>query len=117
MTLERERDAYLRWHLLAIFAAAVALRVLAVVYFYEAPRNDPADYHGLAERVARGEGYTYGAGRPTAFRVCGYPLFLATMYRVFGPDWYHAELVQAVVGGGTVLLTVALAGLVVGRRE
>ncbi|MDR3639320.1 MAG: glycosyltransferase family 39 protein [Isosphaeraceae bacterium] len=106
-----------RWHLLAIFAVSVTLRLLAVAYYPEVPTNDPADYHRLAESVVAGHGYAYKPGKPTAFRVCGYPLFLAATYGVTGPDWLAAERVQAILGGCTVLLVVALAWLVVGERE
>jgi 4-amino-4-deoxy-L-arabinose transferase-like glycosyltransferase len=105
------------WHLLAIFVTSVALRWLAVAYFAEVPYSDPADYHELAQNVVRGDGYSYGPGKLTAFRACGYPLFLAAIYRVAGPDWRTAERVQAVLGGGSVLLITTLAWLVVGRRE
>jgi 4-amino-4-deoxy-L-arabinose transferase-like glycosyltransferase len=104
-------------HLVTIFALSLTLRALAVAFYHEAPFSDPADYHRLAENVVRGDGYSYEPGKLSAFRACGYPLFLAAIYCVSGVNWYTAEYVQAILGGGTVLLVTALAWLVVGRHE
>jgi hypothetical protein len=110
-------DIVLWRHVVAILAVALALRAVAVAFYAEAPCSDPADYHCLAENVVREGGYGYGAERPSAFRACGYPLFLAGIYRVSGVNWFRAECVQVVLGGGSVLLTMVLAWLIVGRRE
>jgi 4-amino-4-deoxy-L-arabinose transferase-like glycosyltransferase len=100
-----------------VLALSVSLRVAAVSAHAAVPRDDAAEYHLLAENLVGGVGYAYQAGRPTAFRSCGYPLFLAAVYWVCGPNWIAVECVQAVLGGGTVLLVVALAWMAVGRRE
>lgn len=64
-----------------------------------------------------GNGYGFGAGRLSAFRVCGYPLFLAAIYSTAGAKWYVAEYVQTISGCASVSLIVGLGWLVAGRRE
>ena len=107
----------LGWHFIAISVIALVLRFLAVATHYEAPRNDSADYHRLAENVVQGNGYGFSSGHLSAFRVCGYPLFLAAIYAIAGVKWYVAEYVQAILGCATVLLIAGFGWLVVGRRE
>lgn len=105
------------WSLALVFAVSVTLRMAAVSAYGAVPHSDSADYHLLAGNLVSGAGFAYHAGKPTAVRCCGYPLFLAAVYSVWGPNWIAAECVQAILGGGTVLLIVALAWMVVGRRE
>ena len=92
------------WSLALILAVSVSLRVAAVSAYAAVPHDDGAGYHLLGENLVGGLGFADQAGRPTAFRSCGYPLFLAAVYWVCGPNWFAAECVQAVLGGGTVLM-------------
>lgn len=90
----------------AALRMAVILAVPAAGLF-----SDMADYHGRAEMMLH-EGRLY----PDAWRGPGYPLFLAVMYALPGPDLLTARIGQAVIGGVTAALTSVLASVFVGRR-
>src|SRR5580700_8057979 len=60
--------------------------------------GDMDAYMLLAHNLVSGNGYTY-AHFPTAFRVPGYPLFLAAVLKVFGVNFVAvARLLQGVAG-------------------
>lgn len=102
--------------LLLIFAIAFGIRLWAVTAYPVEPVADAADYHRLATGLANGFGYVNAAGLPTAWRPPGYPLFLAAIYVVSGPDVGAATIVQAGVGSVTAILIAVLGFLVAGRR-
>ena len=107
-----------RWLLLAaLFLLAFLLRLYAAAAYAAEPSADAADYQRLAEGLAAGRGYVSEDGLPTAWRPPGYPAFLACVYAVAGPSVHAATVVQAALGGFTVLLLAALGGVVAGRRE
>jgi hypothetical protein len=70
--------------------------------------SDPQYYHATASNIADGRGYTVAVdergfvagegGEATAFWAPGYPLALAPLYAVFGPDVRAARVFNAVVG-------------------
>jgi len=105
------------WWLPALFLLALAVRCVAVTLYPAVPANDAADYHRLAADLSRGLGYVNVEGGPTAWRPPGYPAFLAGVYSVFGMSVTAATLVQAALGGLTVVLLAVFGALVVGRRE
>ncbi len=96
---------------------ALALRLLAVFFFPAPLEADAADYHGLAARLAQGQGYVDDAGAPTAWRPPGYPLMLAGVYGVTGPSVTAVCVVQAVLGAVLALLLGLLAREWVSVRE
>lgn len=71
----------------AVALLAVALRMgLATVALREGPRYmapDSKDYQALADSLANGRGFAYGAS-PTYYRVPGYPAILAVARQFFG---------------------------------
>jgi hypothetical protein len=84
------RPSRAEWALLAL---AALLRFWLVSQATWLPVSDTRDYHELARSLASGEGYVqvYEGGRPEyqgfafhAFRMPGYPAFLAALYSVFG---------------------------------
>jgi 4-amino-4-deoxy-L-arabinose transferase-like glycosyltransferase len=105
------------WVLLAVFVLALLVRCYAVMSHPSEPINDAADYHGLATRLAAGQGYVNEVGRPTAWRPPGYPFFLAGVYAVFGVSLKAATITQAVVGALTTVLLVIFGTTIAGRRE
>lgn len=106
-----------RWLLPALLLLAFLVRLYAATAYATEPSADAADYHRLAEGLARGAGYVGETGAPTAWRPPGYPAFLAAVYAAFGPSVRAATLVQAALGALTVLLLAAFARMVAGRRE
>lgn len=100
---------------LLIAGLALALRLAYLAWFvgpgYQ-PELDAREYSDIAVSLATGRGFALADGTPTAIRPPLYPLLLAAVYRVTGPDNYTAGLiVQALIGAG-----IALATFAVGRR-
>lgn len=108
-----------RTFLIVIISAAVLLRILSAFYQGNSVADlpgiyDQISYDGLARRVADGFGFSFAeghwpatrAGEPTAHWSYLYTLYLAALYKVFGPHPIIARLIQAVLAGvfQTVLL-------------
>jgi 4-amino-4-deoxy-L-arabinose transferase-like glycosyltransferase len=100
-----------------VFVLAALVRIWAVSSFATTPSADAADYHRLATNLVSGSGYVNEAGAATAWRPPGYPMFLAGIYFVFGPNVWAATVVQALLGAVTALLLVVLGWLLIGPRE
>ncbi len=111
-----EHEQQSRWTsrrtLVALIALAVVLRVLSALYQGRevAPLpgiHDQLSYHGLAQRVLEGYGFSFGedhwpatkAGEPTAHWSFLYTLYLTGVYALFGVQPLAARLIQAVVAG------------------
>lgn len=97
---------------LAVFAVALAVRVVYLLDiagnpFFRVPVIDAEFYHQQALLWAR------GAPSPAApYQMPPlYPMLLSLVYRVFGPSFWAAHLLNAVLGGGTCGVTFLL-----GRR-
>jgi len=102
----------------ALFAGALALRLLFLFESRDAPAFgrplvDALTHHNLAEGIAAGHGVAalFGGNRPF-FE----PLFLSAVYAFAGPSVLAAQLVQALVGAGTCVLTWALGRCLAGER-
>jgi peptidoglycan/LPS O-acetylase OafA/YrhL/4-amino-4-deoxy-L-arabinose transferase-like glycosyltransferase len=106
------------------------LVVLAAVAFFARARmvmatraltlsNDPADYDRLGQLLAAGKGFGASvlspSGGPTAFRPPLYPVFLGGIYKLTGDSMTAARLVQAALGGVTVVLVFLVARRLFGR--
>jgi 4-amino-4-deoxy-L-arabinose transferase-like glycosyltransferase len=70
---------------------------------------DGVEYNSLALQVANGNGYVGPSGHPTSFRAPGFPLFLAALYFVAGPDYPLIYVVFCLLGALSCLLTYLLA--------
>jgi tetratricopeptide (TPR) repeat protein len=94
---------------LILIAFALALRI---AYFFSyadhpefrTPMLDAEWFHEQAVAFLEGDWFSEEA----AFRGPFYPLFLAGIYRIAGPDPAAARLAQLLLGGATVLLIVLL---------
>lgn len=113
-----EACAAARWFPGWLFLAALALRLLFLFESRDAPSFgrplvDALTHQRLAEGIAAGHGLTdlFGGIRPF-FE----PLFLALVYAFAGPSVLAAQLVQALVGAVTCVLTWALGRRVAGER-
>lgn len=90
--------------LAAIFLGAFAVRFLACVFLAgglsepPVPRTDAVEYDLLARNIVSGIGFRYGAEHPpSSFRPPLYPLFLAAVYKIFGPHYSVARFIQIVL--------------------
>ncbi len=97
----------------ALLLLALAVRVLFVLITLDyVPIADSSDYQRHADAILATASYpppevAPGAG-PTAFRPPVYPVFLAAVFALPGPDVTMARLAQALLG----VVTVALIGFV-----
>jgi 4-amino-4-deoxy-L-arabinose transferase-like glycosyltransferase len=99
-----------------IFILAIILRLYAVLHFPVEPVSDAADYHRLATAIATSHGYVAQDGSLTAWRPPGYPFFLAGIYSIAGANVFIACMVQAILGGLTVLALMYLANAILDRK-
>jgi Dolichyl-phosphate-mannose-protein mannosyltransferase len=103
-----------RWIIvLFLFAAALVSRLCVSTFLASDEPGDSRVYSQLARNVLEGHGYSDQAGPPydpTLIRVPGYPLFLASVYAVFGHgDDRAVRIVQALLDTASCLLVAALA--------
>ncbi len=106
------------WIVLGIFFLALCVR-----YFYlyessanptfEAPISDSQTYHGLASRLAEGQGMT----REFFWQALFYPLYLAVVYYFSDLSIFCVKNVQVILGCFTCVLTYFLAKRIFGRRS
>lgn len=118
--VRQEPDARpFRWAVSAIFALALAVRVtynLTVARDY-VPRHDAAAYVNLAQHVLQWGCYClFTPTQPTTYRPPVFPLFLALVSQVSGPDPLHARLALSVVGAITCVLVSLIARDLFGPR-
>ncbi|HEX7572883.1 MAG TPA: hypothetical protein VF514_07295, partial [Bacteroidota bacterium] len=78
MKFDRPRSGTL---LLCILTAGLIARVATVALFHPPLWSDDIDYVALGKSLAHGDGYQID-GHPTAYRPPGYPLFLASSFRL-----------------------------------
>lgn len=83
---------------------ALGLRVQAAVRDTSVPEKDAYDYDQMAMNLVKGAGYRDGYGNLTAYRLPGYSLFIAAIYRVAGHDYQAARMVQAILSVLTALM-------------
>ncbi len=92
-----------------VFAAALGVRLLVVMYAFGRfpPADDGAFYHVVAQRIARGEGYTWlwpdGAVTHAAHYPVGYPALVGLGYALFGPMPGVAMVLNALIGAAGTL--------------
>ena len=108
------RPTRAEWSLLAL---ALLLRLWLVGHATWLPVSDTRDYHDLARSLASGQGYVqvYAGERAEyrglafhAFRMPGYPAFLAGLYSLFGWDPMVGYLANVACELLTQLLLLAL---------
>jgi len=91
-----------RWVLLMI----AAFLVVGVASVLATPRinvfRDMATYDAIGFNLAQGRGYTSTGDAATGWRVPGYPLFLAGVYRVAGHSTLAVRLLEVIIAGATI---------------
>lgn len=110
----------------ALLAIAVGSLVLRVAYglfilsngSYE-PLSDALHYHGIAQALADGRGFShvfpFSTEHATAWRPPLYPMLLAGLYVVTGPIVFVGQLLSCLVGTAVVVLGTVLASQLAGR--
>ena len=90
--------------LCAIFIIALAVRIASYVVLVGGlsdgpiPKTDAVEYDLLARNIKSGIGFRYGPENPpTAFRPPLYPLFIASIYSVFGNNYTVLRMAQFVL--------------------
>ena len=97
-----------RW-LIIIMAAALVVRIGAILAIDDpgqVPRSaedsDAPTYYVIADNIIAGNGYAYGADEPpTARRTPGYPLFIVSIFKVFGRDFNRVRYARVAPGRGS----------------
>ncbi len=103
-------------------ALGLALRLFATWWAWGRvpPGADGRFYHVVAQRIAAGDGYTWlwpdGVVTFAAHYPVGYPALIGAAYAVFGATPEVAMVVNALVGGLSVLATHRVASRLGGRR-
>lgn len=115
MAESRRRDLLLA---ALVFAVALGVRLLHLREvalhdpYYTLPTVDDVQYDAWARRFAEGKGFVDGV----LYLGPGYPLFMAAVYRLFGPELAAVKAVQAVLGAGTCVLVFGLTRALFDRR-
>jgi len=104
--------------LVIISAVAFTLRLIPVLLTVDVgiALDDMFQYDGLAESIRLGQGYTWYGGIPTAFRAPLYPLFLASIYFLFGHRFLAVRIIQAMIGASLPLVVHVLGRRLFDRR-
>ena len=109
--------------LLAVLAVSLFVRLGAVARIsdhQDVPRSlaesDAPTYYELADNLLSGTGYRYSAAEPpTARRTPGYPLFLASVFKVFGRDFRAVRVGQCLLDAVSTYLVFAICMLLFGN--
>ena len=101
---------------LAVFALALMLRIGFVAWAPRVASGDASWYHAYATTLSQGAGYLELDGSPAIRWMPGWPLLLASLYRVTGPSSSSGMLLNATLGAATAALLVVL-GARLFRRE
>ncbi len=114
-TLDARRD------LVYLAGCALALRLVAAVFWAPAPTGDAAEYLRLAEGLLAGRGFTDAQGALTSWRPPLYPALLTPLLATRA-WWGEAgaltlvRVTQALLSSLTVLMVYTLGAVVGGRR-
>ncbi|MEP7146453.1 MAG: glycosyltransferase family 39 protein [bacterium] len=81
--------------LFLILFSALLIKIFFAYVIQTDLKSDSITYNNLALSILKG-GYSID-GRPTAFVVLGYPLFLSGIYTVFGDGQFYVKIVQSVI--------------------
>jgi 4-amino-4-deoxy-L-arabinose transferase-like glycosyltransferase len=98
--------------LAVLCTAAFALRVYVILHMRQMGLfADMQEYHDRAVHLLQ-----TGTLTPDAFRVPLFPIFIAGIYRLFGPELIAVRMAQAVLSTITIALTYAAARRIVSPR-
>jgi 4-amino-4-deoxy-L-arabinose transferase-like glycosyltransferase len=78
-----------------ILLSALIIKIFLVFTLPAEIRSDSLDYHRIAVNLVKFGEYSFETGKPTANFSCGYPLYLAGVYKVFGTEQSAVRLVNS----------------------
>jgi 4-amino-4-deoxy-L-arabinose transferase-like glycosyltransferase len=104
-----------RIFVMAVFLAALVLRLLWIYRVHPVPESDFAWYRNQAIQIIHGQGYSLD-GHPTAYFPIGFPLFLAGVYWLFGAHWLTGVLANVILSAATAGLLFLMAERLYGWR-
>ncbi|MEO8666114.1 MAG: hypothetical protein ABI462_11530 [Ignavibacteria bacterium] len=81
--------------LFLILSSALLIKIILALIIQTQLRSDSVTYNDLAQSILKG-GYSID-GRPTAFVVLGYPLFLSGIYSAFGEGQFYVKIIQSLI--------------------
>lgn len=101
-----------------VFAIAFLLRLALLPWGAGFPSDsgDAPSYLAIARSLAAGTGFSLDGVSPTASRTPLYPLFLAAVSAIPGPDAIAVKVAQSLIGAFTCVLVFFLASNLLGRR-
>ena len=79
-----------------ILAAALLIKLILAFTLSADLRSDSLDYHKLAISMVKSGEYSLD-GKPTASSTIGYPLFIAGVYALTGPDQLYVRIAQSLL--------------------
>lgn len=90
-----------KWFLLGLFIFSFLVRAVVFIGYLSKNKNyfqvDSNTYHLIATKIATGNGFCDDKGKPSFYRLPGYPIFLATYYKTFGPDTKNVLWLQIIL--------------------
>lgn len=82
-------------YLFLILFVSFLLKIIFALILPTELKSDSVTYHNLALSILSGE-YSLN-GKPTAFVVCGYPLFLSGIYYFIGDGEFYVKVIQSIL--------------------
>ncbi|MFA4992213.1 MAG: glycosyltransferase family 39 protein [Candidatus Omnitrophota bacterium] len=76
----------------------MTIRIVFVLNSVYVPSSDAASYDQLGLALKEGRGYVDAGGAPHSFYPPLYPVFLSTVYSLFGHSYPAARVIQSVLG-------------------
>ncbi|MEE9457735.1 MAG: glycosyltransferase family 39 protein [bacterium] len=98
------------------FCLALVVRVLVAALTRYRLQADAVFYFGTAQNLASGLGYVLPDGRFLGSVPPAFPLFLAGVFKIFGPGLAQAVAAQVVLGAATAVLVYYLARFYFDKR-
>lgn len=84
-----------KYYLFLILSVSFLIKIIFAFILPTELKSDSVTYHNLALSILSGE-YSLN-GNPTAFVVCGYPLFLSGIYYFFGDGEFYIKVIQSIL--------------------
>jgi 4-amino-4-deoxy-L-arabinose transferase-like glycosyltransferase len=80
-----------------ILLSALIIKIFLVFTLPAEIRSDSLDYHRIAVNIVKLGEYSFESGKPTGNFSCGYPLFLAGVYKLFGTEQSWVRVVNSLL--------------------
>jgi len=97
MTNFKKLSAPQKKYLFLILLSAFIIKLILVFSLPAEIRSDSLDYHRIAVNLVKFGEYSFEAGKPTGNFACGYPLFLAGVYKIFGTEQMWVRIVNSLL--------------------